>query len=746
MLSLVAALIVAQVPELTRDAYGVPIIKAASFGQACFAEGYAVAQDRLWQMELSRRAARGRLAEALGASMAASDREVLSVGYTTNELRTQYAKLSLNLQTAYREYARGVNAWIDEAKAKGSLPPGYAQTGTPAEAWSELDSMAITIRLLQQFGRGGAGEIRNMALLGYLKARPQTKARYLDVIDDFAWFNDPRSIPTLSAQDDQSTDRPRFYIPNRKATEAHLASLPNVGIFELLQGVRVASRTESTRAAEAVSAPFKTGSYCVVAAPSRSKTGMPVLLSGPQMGFRTPSIVHEVAISSPTVNVTGADVPGIPGVIVGHTQNVAWGLTSGVADTDDVIWYPSPEAGSYTVDGATRPMEVIDQPLKVKGGDTQIVRQSRTVDGPVVLDSRSGKAIFVKKTSYQDLEYESIEALAGVWTARNVPEALKSLERATMSFNFFAADRLGHIGYRYAGRVPIRAEGVDPRFPTPGGRQFAWRGFVPASAMPHALNPKSGLLVNWNNKPAAWWPNADTPVWGSVFRNEILLDALKPKVNVQDLELAAWTIARTDENWPGLRPFWERAVALEEKAKADSYRRSSEAFMPYAARLEAVRGFDGRLLDGSRQATAYLRFVDALREELFLSTTGNFVSPEYFRLVLQPTVMVNALRRKTRIDYLGKRTADQVLLAALERAASGPIEPYHPGSIPVPGGKAIPYINRGTYIQVVELLAAGIIGRNVVTPGVAESGPHAMDQVDLARAWNYKPMNRPWER
>ena len=132
-----------------------------------------------------------------------------------------------------------------------------------------------------------------------------------------------------------------------------------------------------------------------------------------------------------------------------------------------------------------------------------------------------------------------------------------------------------------------------------------------------------------------------------------------------------------------------------------------------------------------------------------METTGNFVSPDNFRLIAQPSVMLKALEGKTKVNYLGTRKPGEVvrkaLLDATEKLAkSNAGERYVAPGIAVPGETPIPYSNRGTYIQIVELPSLGIEGRNVVTPGVAESGPKSLNQVPLARAWLYKPMR--WAR
>ncbi len=384
MLPLVLLIAAQQGPDIDRDAYGVPHIHAPTYGFAFYEAGYAVAQDRLWQMEMSRRLARGKLAEVFGKSMAASDKEILATGYTDADLRQQYSRLSEKARTAIESYTEGVNAWIAKAEHQG-LPEGYAKAGFKPEPWTELDSVAITVHLLQQFGRGGAGQLRNLGMLTYLKGQKPIGDRYMDVWDDMAWSNDPDAIPTVSPDDDPlAKSHYQFYQPDRRTSEAHLAKIPMPSFLELMSGIGMSSREVSTRVAENLSTPFHSGSYCVVVSPSRSATGHPLLLSGPQMGMRVPSIVHEMSIEGPGFSTAGMDVPGVPGVIIGETKWIAWGITSGVADTDDIFYFPT-NGDTYQVGDKSIPLQKIKKPIKIKNAPDTTVEQDRTINGPVIL-------------------------------------------------------------------------------------------------------------------------------------------------------------------------------------------------------------------------------------------------------------------------------------------------------------------------------------------------------------------------
>ena len=669
--------------EIVRDGYGIPHVRALGAEDAWRAMGYAVAEDRMWQIETSRRLARGTMAAAFGADYVQSDRETLTTGYTDRELLAQIGKLSRSSQAAFAAYAAGVNAFL----ARGPLPPEYAANGLVPEPWTVLDSAAIAVKLLRTFGRGGAGELRNLALLTYLKSR--TDVDPLDVLDDLVWRDDPEAPTTLA-----NFKTPAVFPTVRRAqTRRQLDSLPDFNLFELLGGLRLADRRDSTRLAQRFNAPYKSGSYAVLVPSRESASGRPLLLNGPQMGMRAPSVVHETSVSYPGFAVTGIDVPGVPGIVVGHTRAVAWGLTSGVADTDDIVVDAKP---IFTTDDEVT--------LNVKGSaDAKVVRR-RTLDGPAILITTKGT--MVRRSAHWMRELETFDSLAGLWSAKNVRQADQAMRKATMSFNVFMADTGGHTAYRYAGLVPVRAQGFDARLPLPAGPASRWRGFVPASKLPHAYDPPT--LTNWNDKPVHGWVQGDTPAWGRLFRGAELRRALPTgKLHVGDLEGAAYMIARREPTFP--------------------------AFGRY------LLAFDGSLLDGSVPAARYEAFVDRLREELFLGKLGGLASPDNFRTALQPDLILAALEGHTKVDYLGGRKPADVVAAALARVPDDP-RPYLSGRIPVPGGDPIPYSNRGTYIEIVELLKDGPRGRANLPPGNAEHGPHAADQAELARTWTYRPM------
>ena len=737
LVSLVLAL---QPAPIQRDSYGVPLVTAATEQEAFYHFGRAVAEDRLWQMEMSRRLARGRLAEALGATGLPSDRSVAKTGYTDEEVQRQVDAMPARVRTLFTEYARGVTDTMAARKTAGTLPPGYATNGFEPEPWTPLDSAAIAINLLRQFGRGGAGELRNYALMLYLRNQP-CKDKIYDVLDDLAWQNDPASVPTVNPNEDPLADNhPRFPTVSRAHTESHVNGLPPTNLLELMPAIQLSTGEASDLIAADFGVPYKVGSYALVVGPERSKTGYPLLLSAPQMGHSDPSVIHEVAIDCPTIKVAGINVPGVPAVVIGHTPDMAWGLTSGVADIEDVYYSPLTDPDTYKFGSEDRKLTKIKRTIQIKGGTTETVEVLRTHYGPVILNSRVGKCVYSVQSSFWGREMGGIVALLDLYTASTTRDIDTAISRVPVTFNFFYATTRGEFGYRYAGLVPVRASGYDPRFPLPGVPETAWQGFISASQMPQVQSPKSGLIANWNNKPASWWPNLDTPAWGAYFRNEVLLGSLpEGKLGRFDLEQAAWQIARKETTSSGAFIGDFRAV-LEAQVRLGT----DSSLTRYLAT------FDGWDVDGSIGATIYDEAVKELRKELFVPATGGFIQPAIFEQVLQPTVIRNALIGKTKYDFLAGRNAVQILTSAMEKAVANLTavrgeDPsrwaYRPGAISVRGQATIPYINRGTYIQVIEL-SPRPFGRSVASPGVSEAGDHSADQADLARAWGYKPMWR----
>lgn len=738
VLTLLSALVLAGPTGISRDEYGVPTAYGDTVEDAYFQAGRAVAQDRLWQMEMSRRIARGQMSEVFGPDSLASDRDALRMAYTEKEYQEQIKKLPKDIQQGFQAYADGINASISERTKAGTLPGGYAQYSFSPRTWTAIDSMAISVRLLRLFGTGGAGEIRNLALLKYLQGKLKGD-QALDVVDDLAWFNEPSAPTTLADADDkQASSHLVFEAPIRAVTLAHLASLPQSSLLELAGAVRMASSDDQKLLAQDHQVFYKTGSYAALVAPKRATDGSTILMNGPQMGHSIPSVVHEMTIRSGNTEVTGMDVPGIPGVLIGSTSEIAWGFTSGVADIADIFVTPLQEgdAQKYVVDGASKPVQQIKFKINVKGQNPVEFVQERTQYGPVILRSNSGKCLYSQRSTQWMREYESmifINRLASMSTPIGAYEISK---RHTSSFNFFFATKSGQIGWRYCGLVPLRSPNVDPRFPILASKKNDWLGMIPEDKMPAQLNPREGLITNWNNKPVSWWPNWDTPAWGKFFHVTELNAALsKRDLSKADIKNAVSAIAKREDGYsPDFIALLEKGI--KGKSLTNDQKRMADMILSYTGDLEP----------GSPKPVAMAKYMEALRNVMVLPVTGNFMSQSTFNTVTQPSFLIQAISGKSKFDFLKGATPEQMAYNALVNLTEANPDPsgwsYVPGSIRVTDQPSIPFINRGTYIQIVSYKDGRRTMETVLNPGVSEAGPFSQNQVPLAREFGYKPVPR----
>jgi len=710
--------------SIARDSYGVPTIEAESPRQAFRLLGKAIAEDRLWQMEMSRHLFRGKMCELTGSKGIASDKDILRTAYTDQELQEQLSKLSPMARDAFAGYAEGVNDTIQARSASGTLPPGYAQMGFKPEPWTTTDSAAIAVGLARRFGAGGAGEIRNLFAVNYLQTQ-KCKANYLDVLDDFLWQNEGDSPCTLQGPDTPPEPKGFFPTISRGGTQKHLAQLPAPGLGELMPGLRLMQHEESTKVAMQMGVPYKTGSYCIVVDKKHSATGENLLLSGPQMGHTSPSIVAEAALEAPGLKVAGITVPGIPTILIGHTPNFAWGLTTGVQDTQDIFFSPRLGESTYAFQGKSKALTSVTFTLHPKGEAPVDVVQYRTHYGPVVIDSPTTKTVFSLKSSFWGKELEAYSQVLAMYSLTSAQQLAKHAEKIPVGFNLFFATQKD-IGYAYCGIMPRRSAQVDPRFPVPGTGAYDWQGTVPCATLVHSINPGKGILLNWNNKPVSWWPNLDTPVWGSLFRNQLLWDQL-PKTSIKPEDLIG-TVQRAS-HYDDQTENWFRQPFLKYVAGSDA---------ESAAKL-AIMGFNGEQTKGDAAPVLMGAFVEELRKSIFVPHVGNLFLPDFFNAAIQPSLIKRAIEGGTRYDFFVGRDRGQVILDAFKAASKRVAgKTFIPGVIRYDADHVAEYGNRGTYIQLVQLEQNPFV-RTILGPGQAESGAHQWDQVPLVQEWKPKP-------
>ncbi len=251
------------------------------------------------------------------------------------------------------------------------------------------------------------------------------------------------------------------------------------------------------------------------------------LFSGPELGFSAPEELYEQELHGPGLDVRGITAPGAPVIAIGHNAHVAFGLTSGLSQTNALyvehLVPGNPDAYYYR--GQIRQMDCREETFKYNPPPTSLLppgvlksppqsgsvtlRLCRTIHGPV--QARVGNIAYARRYATWGREFDTLSALANVDAARSVADVNRSMASATWNENMAAADDRGHIGYWHPGLLPIRPKGWDERLPYPGDGRAEWSGFLPVARRPHVIDPAQGWLSNWNNIPSQGWTTGNDP-------------------------------------------------------------------------------------------------------------------------------------------------------------------------------------------------------------------------------------------
>ncbi len=737
--------------RIVRDRFGVPHVFAGTERALFYGNGYAIAQDRLWQMERYRRDARGQMAE-IDPKALARDRDARRLGYTEEERQQRFDQLSEQHRLRVTSYIEGANAWISEATAAGKLPEGYSRHRIRPAAFSVLDSVAISDLMSQRFGSGGGAELRNLRYLNKLKKKFGDSSA-MTIFDDLMWQNDPASPTTITALPASSSQARSELKTNRfAATSLKLFSGKDgqmqTSDISLARAETIADLTRVRDYAEENGLFPHWGSYAWLVAPSRSASGNAVLVGGPQMGFATPQIAHEIHLSGAGLNIIGMGFAGIPGVLIGHNADLAWTTTSGATDMEDVfVEKLNPEnKRQYWFQGNWREMECRTEVFQVRDSEPERLEVCRTVHGPVLEWDENQSVAYALQKSFRGKELETMRAIQGFWNARTLQEFERSAKLIWLTHNFFVATTQGDIGYWHCGRPPLRAKGVDPRLPTVGTGEKEWQGVLPADQIPQWINPDQGFIDNWNNKPVAYWDNAERPVWGAIFRVYRIrqLLAARPKLTFEQIRDIVIDIGLNDPNAAYLKPHLLKAIV--NAGLTDGQLKSA---------YNLLSAWDDHSVDGSVAKTIFDEWLQTLREAIFADELQE-IDKDLFNAITQPSLILHVLEGKAasvpvKYDFLNGKTATQVQLEALRQALErltakkgtspalwGHVQPAINLS-PLP---PIPSTNRGTYIQIIELSRPLIRGASILPPGQSEDprSPHFGDQRELAGYWKFKPM------
>lgn len=445
--------------EVVRDRFGVPHVRAASERDAMYGQGFVHAQDRLAQADLIRRLAAGRLAEVAGRPLLESDRFWRRLGLVDRAGRDLRAMAEAE-RALLVAYAEGFNAGVRSLPA---LPPEYALLGSTPEPWDPLHCLLIGRFVMFTFTTNWDTELVRERLV---RALGPERAAMVDPVN-------------------RTPEQPVIGTPYAATAERLLAALRVA-----FDGPSPGSRHGGASNAWAI-------------AGSRTASGAPLLAGDPHLQARLPNLFHVAHLAGGELDVIGAGVPGLPGVMIGHGAHVAWSLTAGLADTADCYIEaldPDDATRYLTPDGWTRGRVRIER-IAVRDELTVEEQVLETRHGPVIGPSVSGehRAIVLRATALEP--GETIGPLLALNRATSTAEFDRAVQRwPGATFNFVFAGTDGHIGYRLAGQVPRRSpgEGLLPRMgATSAGPPDCWSGHQ----LPGIADPPVGYIVSANQTP-----------------------------------------------------------------------------------------------------------------------------------------------------------------------------------------------------------------------------------------------------
>ena len=453
--------------EIIVDEYGVPHIYANDHYDVFFVQGFNAARDRLWQIDLWKRRGLGQLSEILGEHHIAQDKAARMFVYR-GDMYAEWLAYGNDAKRIAESFTAGINAFVDVAKANPDLMPvEFAMLGYEPSVWSADDVVRIRSNGLWR-------NVVTEAWRARLACQDQAELAA-------RWF---KLEPEWQTETPAGLDP--CVIPDNVLDNYLLAKAPVDFSKQPAQKQMAGLLEQATHDAHHLDV----GSNNWVVTGSRTTTGRPILADDPHRGHAVPSLRYIAHLNGPGINVIGAGEPALPGISIGHNDEIAFGLTIFPIDQEDLYVYKK-KRGGYEYKGDVEPFVEVEESIAVKNGEAQNVSLKFTRHGPVVAETK--KHAFVVRAAWLEPGMAPYFGSIEYMRAQNFREFVGALNRwGAPSENQVYADTKGNIGYKPAGRFPKR-DNWDGLMPVPGDGRYEWDGYFDMDVLPEEYNPERGF-------------------------------------------------------------------------------------------------------------------------------------------------------------------------------------------------------------------------------------------------------------
>ncbi|WP_030882863.1 penicillin acylase family protein [Streptomyces sp. NRRL S-1868] len=574
--------------SVQRDGSGIPQIYAEKSEDLFLAQGYVQAQDRFWEMDVRRHMTAGRLSEMFGADQVETDAFLRTLGWR-EVAKKEYEQLPRKTKDFLKAYSAGVNAYLKDHKGS-ALSVEYkaldiAGKGYEPEKWSPVDSVAWLKAMAWDLRGNMTDEVDRALMTSRL-----TKKQIEDLYPSYPYDRN-KPIVDKGAVDPATKE----FDPKSEADTSGTQGAPGTGgSTQPGDGTGTAGTGTSEGAGGAAGTPAGSGgattpggaaqgahtqlgqvadkldripgllgpngsgigSNSWVVSGKYTTSGKPLLANDPHLAPQLPSVWYQMGLHCRTVDascpfdVSGFTFSGMPGVVIGHNQDISWGLTNLGADVTD-LYLEKLKDGHYLYDGKQVPYRTREETIKVAGGKSRKITVRETNNGPIISDRDTelrkvgdeapvdtqapdrgdGYAVSLRWTALEPSK--TMDAVFQIDKSRNFREFRKAAQEfAVPSQNLIYADTKGNIGYQAPGRIPVRGAG-DGRYPAPGwDPRYRWKGYVPQRALPWEYNPQRGYIVTANQAVVdrEKYPYLLTDDWGYGARSQRINDLIQSKI------------------------------------------------------------------------------------------------------------------------------------------------------------------------------------------------------------------------